>query len=265
MYCTTGRMDGAVKVVARVAVEVDVSDAWVNASIDWILSVLRKSEKAGKVEAFECLDNLLHKYDPYYLPHSQRLISIHRCKSDLPKDLILIIVEQMKLYVSTQDISLLASALSILACLMQISPPRTYPAVEAEYLSEIYSIAHSPLVTGASLDALLAFFAALVEADSQIATHVIPNLTIPLQKATKNDGSYGYVAKAIGTVVRCHTSLAAGTIAEFSKASKVSIHCVFTQSFVLKLRMQKGSKASNHQVVLNLLVLVVLGEIGRTM
>lgn len=129
----------------------------------------------------------------------------------------------MKPYISTQDISLLASALSILACLMQLSPPLTYPAVESEYLSDIYNIAHSPLVTGVSLDALLVFFAALVEADSQIATHVIPNLTIPLQKTNKNEASYSNVAKCIGTVVRSHTSLAAGTIAEFSKALKVGV------------------------------------------
>ena len=151
----------------------------------------------------------------------------------------------MKPYISTQDISLLANALSILSCLMTLSPPLTYPAVEAEYLSDLYKIAHSPLLVGTSLDALLAFFAALVEADAQIATHVIPNLVIPVQKTAKGEASYANIAKCIGTVVKCHPSLAAGTIAEFSKALK------------------KGSKApSSQQVVLNLLV---LGEIGRIM
>lgn len=38
MYCTTSHMDGAVKVAARLAVEVDVRNAWVNAEIDWVLS-----------------------------------------------------------------------------------------------------------------------------------------------------------------------------------------------------------------------------------
>jgi len=184
-------------------------------SIAWVLGVLRKSGKSGKGEAFECLDTLLRKY-----------------KSGLPEHLI-----------STQDISLLASALSIIACLMQLSTPLTYSVVESEYLSVIYSIAHSPLSTGVSLDALLVFFAALVEADSQITTHVISNLTILPQKTNKSKANYGNVAKCIGTVVRSHTSLAAGTIAEFSKALK------------------KGSKATSEQVVLNLLL---LGEIGRT-
>lgn len=59
---TTGRMDGAVKVVTRVATEVDVGDEWVNGSIEWVLGVLRKSGKSGKGEAFECLDTLLHKW-----------------------------------------------------------------------------------------------------------------------------------------------------------------------------------------------------------
>lgn len=83
---------------------------------------------------------------------------------------------------------------------MQLSPPLTYAAVESEYLLVIYSIAHSPLLTGVSLNALLVFFAALVEADSQVATHVIPNLTIPLQKTTKSEAKYGNVAKCIGNV-----------------------------------------------------------------
>lgn len=61
MCRTTGRTDGAVKVVARVAEEVDVGDVWINGSIEWLLGVLRKSGKSGKGDAFHCLEVLLHK------------------------------------------------------------------------------------------------------------------------------------------------------------------------------------------------------------
>lgn len=145
-----------------------------------------------------------------------------RYKAGIPQDLVPVIVEQMKPYISINDISYLSHALSILALLLDLSPQLTYPAVESEFLKDVCLIAHSPLITGSSLDSLLLFFASLVQADSQIATHVIPNLTLPLANEKKSDTSYGNVAKCIGTIVRCHPSLAAGTIAEFSKALKVS-------------------------------------------
>ena len=133
----------------------------------------------------------------------------------------------MKPYITTNDIALLSHALSVLSLLLQLAPEQTYPSVESVYLKDIYNIAHSPLLSGSSLDALLFFLARLVEADTEIATHVIPSLTIPLQKEKKGDASYANVAKCIGIIIRCHPSLAAGTIAEYSKALKVtypSIH-----------------------------------------
>lgn len=225
MCRTTGRMEGAVQVIARVAQEVDIGDPWVKSSIDWLLGALKKASKGGKGEAFTCLEILLKKFS-----------------NGIPEDLVLTVVEQMKPYITTNDISLLSHALSTIALLLYLSPSQTYPAVEAEYLKDIYIIAHSPLLSGSSLESLLSFFAALVKADTQIATHVIPNLTIPLQKTKKGDASFSNIAKCIGVIVRCHPSLAAGTTAEFSKALK------------------KGSAANSIQVVLNLLV---LGEIGR--
>jgi cullin-associated NEDD8-dissociated protein 1 len=57
-----GRPEGAVKVVHRVAASsVPMSSDWTVQSIDWILNVLRKSGRGGRVEAFECLDVLLSK------------------------------------------------------------------------------------------------------------------------------------------------------------------------------------------------------------
>lgn len=128
----------------------------------------------------------------------------------------------MKSYISTSDIPALAHALSLLSVLLEIAPAKTYPAIESGYLKDIYLIAHSPLLAGSSLDSLLGFFSQLVQADSQIAPHVITSVTFPLANTSKGDASYGNVAKVIRVVVERHQGLAAGTIAEFSKALKVS-------------------------------------------
>ncbi len=106
----------------------------------------------------------------------------------------------MKPYISLNDISLLSQALLALALLLELSPTQTYPIVEGDYLKDISNIAHSPAVSGAALEALLTFFSALVQADAQIATHVIPNLVIPLQKEKKADLSYMNVAKCVASL-----------------------------------------------------------------
>jgi cullin-associated NEDD8-dissociated protein 1 len=59
---TTGRTEGAVHVITRVAKEVDVSDDWTSASIDWTMTLLKKGGRTGKPEAFACLDALLRKW-----------------------------------------------------------------------------------------------------------------------------------------------------------------------------------------------------------
>lgn len=127
----------------------------------------------------------------------------------------------MKPYISTNDISLLSQALHSLALLLELAPKDAFPEVERQYLDEVCNIAHSSAVSGVALDSVLAFISALVRADEQIATHVIPNLVLPLQKGKKADISLMNIAKCIGAVVRCHQGLAAGTIAKFSNTLKV--------------------------------------------
>lgn len=61
MCRTTGRVEGAIRVITRVAREVDLGTATVNVSIEWLLGVFRKSGKAGKSDAFTCLDVLLRR------------------------------------------------------------------------------------------------------------------------------------------------------------------------------------------------------------
>ena len=138
----------------------------------------------------------------------------------MPPNLLRGLIPQLKTHVSTTDISLHSQALSLFALLLQLSPKSTFPEVEREVLEDIYGIAYSPLTSGATLDAVLAFFGALVEADSQIATHVVSSLTRKTPEKPK-EVSYPNVAKCVAQVVKSYHALAAGVIAEFSKNLKV--------------------------------------------
>lgn len=199
----TARNEGAVDVVTRVALKAEVSDQWVNGCVEWVLGLLKKSGRSGKSDVFTCLDALLRRY------------------SAIPADLPPSLIYQLKLYISTNDISLLAAALNIAALLLELAPSTTFPEVERDLLQDIYNVAHSPLVSGAPFDSVLNFFAALVQADMQIATHVVPNLVISIDKASKSEASQANVARCIGQVVKCQQPVAAGTIAEFAKHLKV--------------------------------------------
>lgn len=151
-------------------------------------------------------------------------------------------------------------ALSVVALLLELSPKATYPEVESVLLTDIYDVAHSPLVAGAAFDSILAFFAALVEADMEVATHVVPNLAIAVEKAPKAEASQGNVARCIGQVVKAQRGVAAGTVAEFSKHLKVS-KCTVRRSNSHPFH-KPSSKARTSQIVLSLLV---MGEVGRFM
>lgn len=144
-----------------------------------------------------------------------------RYQSGIPPDLPPALVLQIRNYVSTSDISLLSHSLTILASLLELSPIGTFPEVERNVLPDLYTIAHSPLVSGAALDAMLVFFASLVQADGQIATHIVPSLVTTAEKAPKAESSPGNVAKCIAQVVKTQQGIAAGTIVEFSKHIKV--------------------------------------------
>ena len=138
---------------------------------------------------------------------------------DLPANLI----PTLKVYIDPVDISLLGSAVDIIALLLELSPKATFPEVEREVLQDVYGIAYSPLLSGPPFESLLAFFAALVEADMQIATHVVPNLVSAVEKVPKSEASLNNVAKCVGQVIKSQRGVAAGTIAEFGKHLKVYI------------------------------------------
>ncbi|KAF8168473.1 armadillo-type protein [Crassisporium funariophilum] len=222
---SSGKTEGAVKVITKVAREVNVGDDWVNGCVAWVMGLLRKSGRQGKVEVFVALDVLLKSY-----------------KLGIPQALPSSLIPQVKTYIATSDISLLSQALTILALLLELSPTVTFPEVEHGLLNDIYTVTHSPLVAGVALDSLFRFFAALVQADNQIATHVVPNLVISAEKAPKAECSPSNVAKCIGQVVKYAQAVAAGTIAEYSK------------------HLKKGAKAKPSLVILSLLI---VGELGR--
>lgn len=129
----------------------------------------------------------------------------------------------MTFYISVNDISLFSQSLYILALLLQLSPKVAFPEVEREqHLKAVCAIAHSPVVSGAALNALLAFFGALVEVDNQIATHIVRSLVLSLEKAPRVEASAANVAKCISQVAKSQMTLVAGIIAEFGKYVKVS-------------------------------------------
>ena len=59
---TSGKTDNAVRTITKVAREVAVGDDWVNGCIAWVMGLLKKSGRAGKVEIFGALDVLLKRF-----------------------------------------------------------------------------------------------------------------------------------------------------------------------------------------------------------
>jgi cullin-associated NEDD8-dissociated protein 1 len=141
--------------------------------------------------------------------------------SGVPSGLPPTLMSQIKPYLSVSDISLLSQALTTLSILLEVAPAATFPEVEKTLLSDIYNVSHSPLISGSALDSLLHFYDALVSADQQIATHVLPNLVLASEKAPKGSSNPVNVGKCVAQVVKSCQAVAAGAIAEYSKNLKV--------------------------------------------
>jgi hypothetical protein len=155
------------------------SEVWV-----WTASSISRVESESRVFGRLVRNVTLHRSNPKHVFHGSFYQS-NSYKSAVPLDLPSSLVPHVRTYISVSDISLLSQALTILALLLELSPSVTFLEVEHNLLNEIYAVAHSPLVSGVALVSLFRFFAALVEADNQIATHVIPNLVIFAKKAPK--------------------------------------------------------------------------------
>ena len=59
---TSGKTDNAVRTITKVAREVAIGDDWVNGCIAWVMGLLKKSGRVGKVEIFGALDVLLKRF-----------------------------------------------------------------------------------------------------------------------------------------------------------------------------------------------------------
>lgn len=223
---TTGKTEGAVRVITKVAQNVIVEDIWLNGCLEYLIGLLRRSGRAGKPEIFNAIDVLLRSY-----------------QGEMPAAAAPTLIEQVKPFLSTTDISLLSQALLTLSVTLEVTPATSFPEIEKGLLNNIYTISCSVLLSGAALDSLLAFYGALVQADNQIASHVVPSLVINVQKLPKAEASAANVARCVAQVVRSHNGIAAGVIAEYAK----HIH-------------PKTSKAASPMVILSLLI---LGELGR--
>lgn len=139
---------------------------------------------------------------------------------------------------NTTDISLLAQALSVLAQLLLLSPSSSFPEVERDLLQDIYTLTHSPLVSGVALDALLEFYANLVQADNQIASHAVLNVVSAVEKKSSKEVALGNVARCVARIAQAHQAIAAGTIAEYAKNIKVGLWtfgCVMDEEMLIRM------------------------------
>lgn len=134
--------------------------------------------------------------------------------------------------------------MSTLSLLLELAPSITFPEVEHDLLNDVYNVTHSPLISGFALESLFRFFSSLVQADNQIATHVVPNLVISAENAPRAETNPANVAKCVAQVVKSQLAVAAGTIVEYAKYLKPSY------------------KSKPSLVTLSLLI---MGELGRFM
>ena len=146
-----------------------------------------------------------------------------RYKTAIPTDLPPALLPLLSPYLGTGDIPLLSHSCVVMTILLNLAPDKSYPFIEANLLKEIYRLSLSPLVSGTSLDSMLVFYDALVHADQQIATRVVPSLVLEVDKGNKVATSTANVSKCISRTVQSNRSIAAGAIVEFTKLLKVCL------------------------------------------
>jgi cullin-associated NEDD8-dissociated protein 1 len=154
----SGKTDGAVKVVTKVAKEAPVGDDWANGCVQWLINLLQKSGRAGKAGVFGALEVLLKRFVPFLccmclpvLLKARSIDQLQRGRSTQPTIRPLPVIRP---YITTADISLLAQGLTILSIFLELSPSTTFQQVESDLLNEASKISHSPLVSGVALEAL---------------------------------------------------------------------------------------------------------------
>lgn len=227
------RVDNPIKVVTYVAREGSVTDTWTNGCVNWLMNILKKGGRQGKVEAFSSLEILIKRCGVPCVS-SDSLILYFSYQGGLPAQLPESLINTLTIYLSTNDISLLAHTFTVLSILLELNSSVSYPLIESRLLKKIYTLSLTPLLAGSSLDTLLNFFSHLVLADQEIGSKIIPKLLLEVQEGSKNTTSPANVAKCIAKVVEANGTIAAGTITQFTKLMQVcfeiqAIFC-FSQS-----------------------------------
>ena len=107
-------------------------------------------------------DVLLKRQDIHYYSPIWILTYFWRSyETGIPGQLPTSLIPQIKTFISTSDISLLSQALSPLSLLLELAAASTFPEVEHDLLKDIYSITHSPLISGVALESLFKFYTSL--------------------------------------------------------------------------------------------------------
>ena len=152
-----------------------------------------------------------------------------RCDTGYPPGLISSVIAQINPYLTLTELSHFTNSISVITQMLRTSPPEVYGLVEKDILPLIYPSVVSTTVTATLLDALLDFFTALVQADSQIASRLVAGFTVSLDQISVSAGSTPAIntSKCIAVAIRSEPSLAAGTILDFARSLKVTI---FTSS-----------------------------------
>ncbi|EJT98870.1 TIP120-domain-containing protein [Dacryopinax primogenitus] len=204
-------------------------EAWLDEDVDWCLGVIRRGPRNQRVEGFPCLQQLLKRKGASLAPETATQV-----------------IQTLTAHLVDDDLLVLSLSLSTLTLTLTVLP-LAWQTVEQTTLSRIYSLALSGI--SGSVEPLLAFIAALVRADNQIANHIVQNLLIQSTKGQMGDkagkgamAGYATVAKCIAVCVRGSPQDAAGVITTFAKP------------------LRTGKKENDSAVVLALLT---LGEIGQ--
>ncbi|PWN51713.1 TIP120-domain-containing protein [Violaceomyces palustris] len=204
-------------------------DSFIRECIGEVATLLRKNNRLLKLAAFDCLAALLAASGSKLEQSSSNLI----------------LSEVQPLLSQDVDMNLLPLVLQNVGLILK-AQPSSLSDVQDSILPDVYGLLRSPLAQGPALDALLAFFKALVSADPSIADDTITRLLSSLEKPGSDSAAgthtYSTISRCIGAVVIESRRSAPKVVERASKA------------------LQKPAKGKESEVYFSLLL---LGELGR--
>lgn len=217
-----------VKVVGLVAASTACSgpavDGFLQSSVPEVSSLVRQSNRALKLAAFETLEQL-----------------IRRLGNQLPASTAQVIVQEVEPLIAVDgDLNLLPPALTLID-LTITAKPESVPAATDAILPVLQSLVKSPFLQGPALEAVVTFIRTLVTVDSKRGSEVMTILTSTLDM-TAGSHAYASVARCIGAVARADPSNVDAILVNAAKNLKTS--------------------ASGQEAV-TAFNLLILGEVGR--